>query len=192
MKERAIFTDLKEVIAPEQTALVVWDVQNMLVNRIFNKEAFMTALEKTISAARKSDIPIFFTKITPLPLRFESSPRLSNRRNSPSIPREQYDLYVKPQEGDVIINKNTPSIFVGTNFELMVRNAEIRTIVFTGIATEMGIETSARSSMSLGFHTVVVEDAVSSGDREAHDRSLLNLKKLVRVESSASIMEAWR
>ena len=75
---------------------------------------------------------------------------------------------------------------------MMIRNAGIESIVFTGISTEVGIESSARDSSNRGFYTVVVEDAVSSPDKEAHERSLLNMARLVNVRKSSEILEAWK
>jgi Amidases related to nicotinamidase len=81
---------------------------------------------------------------------------------------------------------------VGTNVELMLRNAGIRTVVFTGIATEVGVETSARHAFALGFFPVIVRDAVSSYDREAHERSLVNLAKFFPVITSKELTNYWK
>ena len=192
MAERHIRIELKDIISQDHSVLVVWDVQNMLVNRIFNKEIFITNLEKVIAGARKAGVPIFFTKITPLPEKFESSMRFASRRGFSQMSPDMLDLYLKPKEGDITLNKNTANIFLGTNFEMMIRNAGIESIVFTGISTEVGIESSARDSSNRGFYTVVVEDAVSSPDKEAHERSLLNMARLVNVRKSTEILEIWK
>ncbi len=47
---------------------MVWDVQKMLVDFIFNKEEFMNKINLLIESARKSKIPIFYTTIEMLPL----------------------------------------------------------------------------------------------------------------------------
>ena len=47
----------------------------------------------------------------------------------------------------------------------MRRNAGIITVIFTGIDTEYGIESSARDAFNRGFYSVVVSDCVSSPDR---------------------------
>lgn len=192
MAERHLRTDLKDIISHDHSVLVVWDVQNMLVNRIFNKDEFISNLEKVIAAARKAQVPVFFTKITPLPERFESSSRLASRRGFFQMSPDLLDLYIKPKEQDIVLNKNTANIFLGTNFEMMIRNAGIETIIFTGISTEVGIESSARDSSNRGFYTVVVEDAVSSTDKDAHERSLLNMSRLLNVRKSSEILEAWK
>ncbi len=174
-----MFTGLEKYIRKDNTALVVWDVQEALVGRIFNREKFVTDLKDFISWCRNRKIPIFYTKITPLPEKFESIIRkvsYSVGWNPGDIIKEVY-----PEKDDIVLNKNTASIFTGTNFELMMRNGGITSIMFTGIATEIGIETSARHALTLGFIPIIVEELVSSGDREAHERSLKNMSKLMPV-----------
>jgi len=71
----------------------------------------------------------------------------------------------------------------------MMRNRSITTLTFTGIATEIGIESSARDASNRGFYPVVVSDCVSSMDQDAHERSLKNLDKIAIVKNSAEILE---
>jgi len=181
--------EVKDFLRPEKSTLVIWDVQEALVNAIFNRDEFLRNLKPLIEKARSKNIPVFYTKITPLPERFESQVRRLFYRGGFNPGEIIND--VKPQQGDFVLNKNTASIFVGTNFEYMIRNANIQTIFFTGIATEIGIETSARHAMNIGFLPVIVEDAVSSGDKEAHERSLTNMRKMMVVMRSKEIMNLW-
>ena len=190
MERNDVFKELKDVVRPDHTSLIVWDVQNMLVGRIFNKDEFLSNLNSLIKKAREKNIPIFYTKITPLPERFESGPRLANRWGQMPNDPTAWDLAVKHEKDDIVLNKNTASIFIGTNFELMVRNAGIRTLIFTGIATEIGVESSARDASNRGFYSVIAEDAVSSGDQEAHKRSLANMSRMMLVKKSAEIISS--
>jgi len=184
----------KQIGDPSRTALIIWDVQRMLVNGIFNKEEFLRNTMSLVDQARKHRVPIFFTKITPLPERFESPVRrllAKQRMRKFQLTAEGLELAIEPGEGDIVIHKNTASIFIGTNFEMMLRNAGIDTIVFTGIATEFGIESSGRDASNRGFYPLIAEDAVSSSDREAHERSLRNMQKLLFVFPSKEICEMW-
>ena len=52
------------------------------------------------------------------------------------------------EEEEMVITKHTASIFIGTDFERMIRNAGITTIIFSGIATELGVESSASDEIS--------------------------------------------
>jgi nicotinamidase-related amidase len=71
----------------------------------------------------------------------------------------------------------------------MMRNRGVTTLIFTGIATEFGVESSARDASNRGFYPVVVSDCVSSLDKEAHERSLKNLAKLLIVQKSVDILQ---
>lgn len=197
-----IYEDLAEIIDPSHSCLVVWDVQNGLVDRIFNREEFIGNLKRLVESL-KNKMPLVYTLITPLPGEFRSSWSIYNmmRRYNvkevsklpnfmpPGSRESEIPEAVKPAKGDLLLAKSTASIFIGTNFENMMRNRRITTLIFTGIATEMGIESSARDASNRGFYPVVVSDCVSSMDKEAHERSLRNLEKVAIVRNSAEIVK---
>ena len=183
---------LEEIGRPERAALIVWDVQNALVDRIFNRAEFLAHTNELIAAARKRGVAIFFSKITPLPDQFQSPPRkhLWKNRNL-GLSADGLELTIAPSRDDIVIPKNTASIFVGTNFELMVRNAGLTTLIFAGIATEMGVESSGRDASNRGFFTIIARDAVSSMNKEAHEHSLKNMESMLIVMNNAEIMSMW-
>jgi nicotinamidase-related amidase len=199
-----LYENLKEIVDPKHSCLVVWDVQNGLVDRIFNKEEFLSSLKPLIEILR-GKMPIFYTLITPLPRPFASSwslysmMRRFNVNDVNKLPpfmasgsqERMIPASVEANSGDVVLEKSFASIFLGTNFESMLRNRGITTILFTGIATEMGIESSARDASNRGFYPVVVSDCVSSMDREAHERSLKNMDKLFIVEKAATLLKTF-
>ncbi len=205
---KVVYDTIEEFIDPSRSALVVWDVQNMLVNRIFNRDEFTNNLNFVVNLARRANVPIFFTRIQILPKRFESPARLYTLsklgfdRTSQTVTKEDLDFAVKPiqlpqqqqqqqQEEEIVIDKHTASIFVDTGFEHMLCNAGIITVVFTGIATEFGIESSARDASNRGFYSVVISDCVSSPDRNAHERSIENMRKLITIITSKDIEHSW-
>ena len=198
-----IYENLAEIIAPEHTCLVIWDVQNGLVDRIFNREEFLGNL-KALLAGLRGKMPVAYTLITPPPKGFRSSWQIYSMLKrfkvtevdqlpafmAPGSKEREIPEAVKPKDGDLILEKPSASIFIGTNFEYLMRARGITTLLFTGIATEFGIESSGRDASNRGFYPVVVSDCVSSMDREAHERSLKNLDKLVIVNSSREILKS--
>ena len=195
--DKIIYDTAEEILDPSRTALVVWDVQNMLVNRIFNKEEFISSLSLIIEQARKAKVPIFFTRIQIIPMRFESPARiytlskLGFDKTRQQATEENIVFTIKPQQNEVVIDKHATSIFIDTSFEYMLRNAGIVSVVFTGIATEFGIESSARDAFNRGLYSVVVSDCVSSHDKVGHDRSLENMKNLMTIISSKEVEGIW-
>ena len=196
-----IYENIAQIVDPSHSCLVVWDVQNGLVDRIFNRQEFMVNIAHLIEKLRNK-MPVVYTLITPLPGSFNSSWRcyqmmrffnvknlsqMSSFMAAGSKEREVPES-IKPQSTDIVLEKSTASIFIGTNFEYLMRNRGITTLVFAGIATEIGVESSARDASNRGFFPVVVSDCVSSMNQEAHERSLLNLSKIVIVEKSENIL----
>ena len=186
-----MLSQVRNYLSSTRTALIVWDVQEALVASIFNKEDFLIKASQLIDGARMKGISIFYTKITPLPEKFESKARSVMWRDRGRFEPGDIVRGIYPKEGDIVLNKNTASIFVGTNFEYMARNASFSSLVFIGIATEMGVESSARHALNLGFLPVIAKEAVSSSDKDAHLRSLANMGKLMPVLSNEEILSAW-
>ncbi|MFH1853724.1 MAG: isochorismatase family cysteine hydrolase [Candidatus Omnitrophota bacterium] len=201
-----IYKTLREIVDPKHTALVVWDVQNGLVNRSFNKEEFIKNLKPLIKSARDINVPVIYTKITPLPVPYESSFRiyLQMKRAGVDDPAKlppfmaigstdaEIPSEVSPKSNEIVLNKHTTSIFIGTHFEHMMRNKGIDTIVFTGISTEVGVDSSARDASARGFYTVVVEDCVTTANKEIHEASLKSLGNVCLVVPSRDIMKEWK
>jgi nicotinamidase-related amidase len=198
-----VYDDLKEIVDPRHSCLIVWDVQNGLVDRIFNQAEFIGNLKRFVEILRNK-MPVVYTLITPIPREFQSSwgifnlMRRFNVKEVDKLPpfmlpgswEREIPETIKPAKGDLLLDKSTASIFVGTNFENMMRNRQITTLIFTGIATELGVESSARDASNRGFYPVVVSDCVSSMDKDAHERSLKNLEKIAVVKSSADIVNS--
>ncbi len=199
-----VYENLKEIVDPKHSCLVVWDVQNGLVDRIFNKEEFMSSLKPLIEILR-GKMPVFYTLITPMPRNFVSSwyfYSMMRRFNvddvnklpsfmSPGSQESMIPGTIEPEKDDVVLEKSFASIFLGTKFEFMLHNRSITTIIFTGIATEMGIESSVRDASNRGFYPVVISDCVSSMDPEAHERSLKNMDRLFIVEDAGTILKTF-
>jgi nicotinamidase-related amidase len=74
----------------------------------------------------------------------------------------------------------------------LLRNKGIDTIVFTGIATEFGVASSARDASNRGFYPVVLKDCVSSMDKEMHEASLKVLSRLCIVVTSDEVIKEWK
>jgi nicotinamidase-related amidase len=144
----------------------------------FNKDEFMNNIDLLIECARKCKIPVLFSFIEMFAPKFESSARLytynrifARMQQRPLLEKRDLSLAVNRDEDEMLITKHTMSIFIGTDFERMIRNTAITTIVFTGISIEGGIESSARDALNRDFYAVLVSDAVSSLDKDAHTRS---------------------
>jgi nicotinamidase-related amidase len=91
-------------------------------------------------------------------------------------------------EGDILITKRQWGAFYGTELDLQLRRRGIRTLILGGVATNFGVESTARNAWELGYEICVLEDVTSSISREDHEFSLKNIMvRISRVIPSSSV-----
>jgi len=69
---------------------------------------------------------------------------------------------LKPQLGDIVIRKTRYGGFTGTNLDIILKTFQIKYLVFTGIATNVCVETTLREGFYLGYWPIIVSDAVNN------------------------------
>ena len=115
--------------------------------------------------------------------------------NSPPPPASASDLVPEAgyQGGDLLVTKRQWGAFFGTDLEQQLRGRRVQTVVIGGIATNFGVESTARASAGLGFATVLVEDAMASMSGEAHGFAVKNIfPRISRVRSTEEVIAALR
>ena len=192
---------LPSQVNPASSVLLMWDVQELLVSRIFNTQAFLNSAGELLAAARVIGMPVIYAKLTPLPPAWEAGPRLlgamlrsgvEDPQRLPRATREMLQIVpeLAPLDDELVLEKHTTSMFIGTHFEYLLQNRGIRNVVLCGVNTENGIMATARDAANRGYYAVVAKDAVSSSDQEAHELSLALMKRFCRVEPVSAIIEA--
>jgi nicotinamidase-related amidase len=93
------------------------------------------------------------------------------------------------QEGDIRIHKRQWGAFTGTPLDLHLRRRGVSTIVLAGIATNFGVESTARHAWELGYDLVIVEDATTSRSAELHEFAIANiLPQIARIRRSDELV----
>jgi nicotinamidase-related amidase len=85
-------------------------------------------------------------------------------------------LDVRPTER--VINKITPGAFTSSPIELILRTYGVQDLLFTGVSTNMCVESTLRDASDKGFGCVLVEDACGTDAQEYHDNAVLTLQRL--------------
>ncbi|MDE1924952.1 MAG: cysteine hydrolase family protein [Patescibacteria group bacterium] len=200
--------ELREKLDPKHTALLVIDIQNDFAapDGLFAKrgrdmsmvEPMLKRLQKTIEAASKACVPIFFTQ------------QIYDRSKLSELQKEQYDLDGKYITCDVAtdgykfykINPPPESVFVkhdynafsNPNLEKALNTRGTKTLVITGMDTYWCVETAIRNAFDLGYKIVVPEDLVACNGRhlELHNRTLeLTRKTFGIVIDSEELNAIW-
>ena len=180
---------------PKSTALVVIDLQNSNVARQLAPHAASDVLGRCLELAdalwQAGGTVVFVRVLVGELLPGEADAPLPK----PLVPPPPSDSELAPevqrrvQAGDVLIAKRQWGAFHGTALDQILRRRSIRTLVFAGIATNFGVESSARAAMDLGYELVFAEDAMSSISEEWHRFTTQTLfPKIGRVRSTRELV----
>jgi nicotinamidase-related amidase len=76
------------------------------------------------------------------------------------------------QPEDYQVTKQRWGAFLGTPLDAYLRERAVTQVVLTGVATSIGVESTARSAYDLGYNVGLVVDAMTDRDAEAHRHSV--------------------
>lgn len=174
----------------ERTAIIVVDMQNAYASKggmldlgagidEARIKPVIAANKKLLAAARAAGVKVIY-------LQFGYKPDLSDAGGpqSPNIRKQMAFKLIrdrpevrdkcilegtwgfqiiddlKPEPGDIVVQKPRYSGFAGTNLEGILRGLDIQHIMFTGVATNVCVESTAREAYFKEFWPILVEDAM--------------------------------
>jgi len=200
---------IKKLLSPERTALVVIDMQNDFCSvgggmhrrgyDISHSQKVIPKIAAMLRTFRENDMRVFF-------VRGENSPKTTSQtwENRPSAKHDtnlgfrliepgswgaQIVDDLKPLPNEPVIVKTRYSAFINTDLDLLLRNCGITDIIFTGTATNVCVETSARDAFVLDYNVIVASDCVTSPDAELAEAGLKTIAKYFgRVDTSDRIL----
>lgn len=189
-------------IAPAETAVVVVDMQNAFASKggMFDLAGFdisgaapaIDASKRLLKAAREAGVGVIYLQMSYKPdLSDAGDPSSPNHHKELGMVmmRERPELAgkllidnswdwqiadaLKPEPGDQIIRKSRYSGFCNTGLESYLRARKIRNLLFTGVATNICVDATARDAYMLEFWPILVEDAMNHSGPDFNRQSTL-------------------
>ncbi|PWI41482.1 isochorismatase family protein [Streptomyces sp. ICBB 8177] len=117
------------------------------------------------AAFRKAGLPVVLVNVT------GGAPGRTERSHSGGQPPADWaDLVpeLDQQPDDITVTKQTWGAFHGTALDDELRRREVTQVVVAGIATSIGVESTARAAYEHGYNVTVATDAVTDLDPETH------------------------
>ncbi|MEU6278386.1 hydrolase [Streptomyces populi] len=162
-----------------RTALVVIDLQHGIVgNPGLAPHPAADVVGRAVRLAdafRGHGLPVVLVRVTAAA---DGADAVRGRIDGPSRARsfpEGWDVIVDElagHPGDITVTKRNWGAFYGTDLDLQLRRRGITQIVLAGIATSIGVESSARAAHEHGYHVTLATDAMSDLDPETHRNSV--------------------
>ena len=196
---------LKRKVLPEHTALLVIDMQRdyCVSGGIFDRRGFditrvqalAPRLNKFLDKVRPKLPHIVHLRVVkpaglPSPATAEHNERLAiDRRYDPAF-GAFYE--VEPRGREMVIDKYKYSGFVSTYLDQFLRTNNIETLVITGLATNVCVESTARDAFMRDYHVVLPEDLTEGSSAEAKASSLANIAMFFgEVVRSEDLLRTW-
>jgi nicotinamidase-related amidase len=156
------------------TALVIIDLQKGLasyptVHPIEDVARHATALA---AAFRRHHLPVVLVNVDGGAPGRTQTPMGAAKRPADWL---EFMTMLDRQPLDHIVTKRTWGAFTNTGLEAHLKRLEVTQIVLAGVATSIGVESTARQAHELGFHVALAVDAMTDLSLEAHDNSVTRI-----------------
>ena len=153
------------------TALLVIDLQKGIVTypTVHPIEPVLACAGELGKAFRCYRLPVVLVNVEGrAPGRTEQPPRGGDRPADWSEFAPELDR----QPDDITVTKHTWGAFVHTDLESRLKKLGVSQVVIAGIATSVGVESTARQAFELGFNVTLALDAMTDMHALAHENSI--------------------
>ena len=190
---------MKPSLQTKTTALVIVDLQLGILApepMPFGRADIVARSESLGRAFVEANAPIFLTATNFSP-GYADAPK--GAADSPwALPQDglPVDFATLVPEIDALpaavrITKRQMSAFFGAELDLQLRRRGCDTVVICGVATNLGVEATARAAFDLNYNVVVASDACGSVAPGLHEFAVEHiLPRIARVRQTAEIIQA--
>jgi nicotinamidase-related amidase len=180
------------VLEPQQTALLVIDIQNTYLQPSDNRheaarwQPFFERMQqhvipntaRLIEDARARGVEVIYARIACLKQdgRDRSLSQKKPGFNYLLMPKDSAESQIvdelRPEVDDIVLSKTTDSALTGTNLRLILSNMGIQNVIVAGIFTDQCISSTVRSLADESFDVIVVEDCCAAATEQLHHHEL--------------------
>jgi ureidoacrylate peracid hydrolase len=200
-------------VRPEDTAVVVIDMQNDYVHRegavirYFREkhgsqagahgpthaEQMLPALIRLIEGARAANVTVIWVATHQKP--WTITPYWQTRWES-SEERDEWGRALSagldPRASEPIVIKRRHSCFFATDMDLILRRLQVKTVVMTGVGTPYCVESSVRDAFALDYNVITMSDATATREMDEHEAALRRMGTAFgRVADTGTLLRAW-
>lgn len=192
-----VFSSLPDFdLAPARTAFVIVDMQYLDAHRDYGmgatakqqgteaqyayyfgriEDVVLPNLQKLLAACRQGGIEVIFLRIASLVKDCRDVSPIHKRLKlfAPAGSREAEILdEIKPLDNEIVITKGCSGVFNGTNFDQILANMGIQTLIFAGVVTNYCVETAVRDAGDRDYNVILLEDGCAALSPEHHRLAL--------------------
>jgi ureidoacrylate peracid hydrolase len=197
----ALLATFEEQVRPDRAALLVIDMQNdfcaaggyLQRERGYNVEFARTVADRiatAVDAARAAGVLVVWIRSV-YDFKHLAAPHIVKRRDEGCCLEGTWgaDFYeLKPNPDEPVVTKHHYSGFAGTPLDGLLRKNGIRTLVMTGVATNVCVDSTLRDGFFAGYYIVLLEDCVGSNSAAGHAGTLATVRNNIGIVTDSA---AW-
>jgi nicotinamidase-related amidase len=172
-----------------KTALLVIDLQKgiMSLPTVHPTADVVRHAAALADAFRRRDLPVVLVNVAG-----GAAGRTEQTRNPGASSDGWADLVpeLNQQPKDRTVTKRTWGAFTNTGLEAYLREVGATQVVIAGVATSIGVESTARQAYELGFNVTLAVDAMTDRNADAHANSVTRIfPRLGEVGTTREILD---
>lgn len=191
----------------QKTALLVIDVQNDFCasNGVIAKsgrpikgiQAALKPIRKLQKAAHNQKIPVVFTRLVydlkKLPQSHAKRMKIKKVQGLCCPNSKGIEFFkITPARKDIVIEKNFYSAFFRTGLEMFLQKNQIKTLILTGVTTQVCPLLTAADAYYRGYRLVALTDALGTYDGQDWALSYMKEQFAAQLADSSEIMRVWK
>lgn len=141
------------------------------------RETALPNMQRLQAACRRARIEVMYTVIEAL-TRDGRDQSLDYKISKLFVPHGSWDAKVlddiAPIDDEIVLPKTSSSVFISTNFDYVLRNLGVRSLIIAGCLTDQCVDSTVRDACDLGYLVTVPTDACATLTAERHEWALRN------------------
>lgn len=155
-----------------KTAVIVVDLQtsSLRAPTVHPMVEVVANAGRLASGFRRSRLPVVLVNVGGVSPGRNERPR--SIRHSSRAEDRGFAAALDHRRSDHVVTKYTWGAFTATDLASYLDSREVTQVVLAGVATSIGVESTARQAHELGLNVTLAVDAMTDLDSEAHANSL--------------------
>lgn len=181
---------MKPPLDPQTTALLLIDVQAHVLDPRNHppRPAFydraqgivLPNLARLLAHARNAGVEVVYTVMESLTLDGRDRSldyKLSGFDIPKGSPGAQMGAGVGPVGDEIVFRKTSACLYHSTNFDYVMRNMGISTVLCTGFLTDQCVEQTMKAGAARSYRMICVEDACAANTKMRHETALARIAR---------------
>jgi len=195
----SVLSQFEDQIRPDRAALLIIDMQNdfcapggyLQKERGYDvafAETVAANIETMLAAARDAGMLVVWIRSI-YDFKYLAAPHIVKRGQEGCCLEGSWGVEffkLEPRANEPVVDKHHYSAFIGTSLDDILREHAIETLIVTGVATNVCVDSTLRDGFFAGYYIVLLEDCVGSNSQAGHNGTVASVRNNIGTVSTSA------